>query len=160
MNIWSGGSVNFWHSCCGGWSADDDYDDFWMKRCYNANFWPRHRILKVKKRKMIRISPGIYLWRLNCTLTLFRAAGSRYAPLSHIRVYTRVYAYIRANFFWQFLMFSVEEGTTLSTQLNCTIFPGKYKVGQFYSIFIRGDPYEPQRPPKKVTFSDHYLGWF
>ena len=25
-NIWSGGSVDFWHSCCGGWSFDDDYE--------------------------------------------------------------------------------------------------------------------------------------
>ena len=38
----------------------DDYDDFWMKSCYKANFWPGHRILKVNKKKMIRISLGIY----------------------------------------------------------------------------------------------------
>ena len=32
MNIWRGRSVKFWHSCCGGWSADDDYNKFWMKK--------------------------------------------------------------------------------------------------------------------------------
>ena len=50
-NIWSGGSVKFWHSCCGGCSVHYDYDDFWMKSCYKANFWPGHRILKVKKKE-------------------------------------------------------------------------------------------------------------
>ena len=42
--------------------------------------------------------------------------GHNVPPLSHICVYARVYAYTRANFFWQFLIFSVEEGTALSTQ--------------------------------------------
>ena len=66
-NIWSSGSVKFWHSCCGGCSVHYDYDDFWMKKWKWANFWTGHRILKVKKRKMIRISPGIHFWGLNCT---------------------------------------------------------------------------------------------
>ena len=26
-------------------------ENFWMKSCYKANFWPRHRILKVKKKE-------------------------------------------------------------------------------------------------------------
>ena len=28
------------------------------------------------------------------------------------------------------------------------------KVGLICPIFVRGDPYEPHKPPEKVTFSD------
>ena len=39
-----------------------------MKIWYKANFWPRCRILEVKKRKIIRILLGIHFWGLNCTI--------------------------------------------------------------------------------------------
>ena len=39
-----------------------------MKIWYKANFWPRSRILEVKKRKIIRILLGIHFWGLNCTI--------------------------------------------------------------------------------------------
>ena len=39
-----------------------------MKIWYKANFWPRCRILEVKKRKIIRILLGIQFWGLNCTI--------------------------------------------------------------------------------------------
>ena len=55
-------------SGCGGWSVHHDYDDFWMKKWKWANFWTEHRILRVKKRKIIRISLGIHFWGLYCIL--------------------------------------------------------------------------------------------
>ena len=39
-----------------------------MKSGFFANFGHRCRILKVKKRKIIRISLGIHFWGLNCTI--------------------------------------------------------------------------------------------
>ena len=54
----------------------------------------------------------------------------------------------------------MEEVTRLSTKRNVTVFPGKIKVGPICPTFIRGDPNEPHKPPEKVTFTDHQLGWF
>ena len=51
----------------------------------------------------------------------------------------------------------MEEVTRLSTKRNVTVFPGKIKVGPICPTFIRGDPYEPQKPPEKVSFSDHMI---
>ena len=67
-NIWSGGAVKLWLPWSNGCSIHYDYHDFWMKIWFKANFWPRSRILKVKKRKIIRISLGIRFWGLNCIL--------------------------------------------------------------------------------------------
>ena len=67
--------------------------NFWIKKWKWANFWTGHRILKVKKRKMIRISPGIHFWGLNCTFindyclkfnsTSWWPELAHCAPLSH-----------------------------------------------------------------------------
>ena len=51
----SGGAVKFWLPRCAGCSVHYDYDNFWMKIRYEANFWSRGRIWEVKKRKIIRI---------------------------------------------------------------------------------------------------------
>ena len=51
-----------------------------------------------------------------CLNPIQGGGGLNQPPLSRICVYARVYTYTRANFFWQFLIFSVEEGTALSTQ--------------------------------------------
>ena len=67
-------------------------------------------------------------------------------------VYTCVYAYTRADFFLLFLIFSVEEGATRLTPKKFTVFTGKIKVGPKCPIFIRGDPYEPHKPPEKSLF--------
>ena len=75
--------------------------------------------------------------------------------LSRIYVYECVYACTHANFLWLFLILSVEEGTTGLTQKKFIVFSGTIKVGPICSDFIRGDPYEPHKPPEKVTFSDH-----
>ena len=61
-NIWSGGAVKLWLPWSNGCSSDYDYDDFWMKIRYEANFWSRSRIWEVKKREIIRISLGIHFW--------------------------------------------------------------------------------------------------
>ena len=53
---------------CNGCSVHYDYDDFWMKSGFFANFGYRCRILEVKKRKIIRILLGIHFWGLNCTI--------------------------------------------------------------------------------------------
>ena len=66
-----------------------------------------------------------------------------------------VFAYMRANFLWLFLILSVKVGTTGLTSKKFTVFPGTKKVGPICSDFIRGDPYKPHEPPEKVTFSDH-----
>ena len=47
------------------WARSHEHGAQW--KSFNANFWTRHRILKVKKRKMIRISRGIHFWGLNLT---------------------------------------------------------------------------------------------
>ena len=39
-----------------------------MKIWYKANFWPRCRILEVKKMEIIRILLGIHFWGLNCKI--------------------------------------------------------------------------------------------
>ena len=85
----------------------------------------------------------------------FTRGGADLPPPSRIRVYAYVYAYTGANFLWLFLMLSVEEGATLLTPKKFTVFPGVTKVGQICPTFIRGYPYEPHRPPEKVTFPDH-----
>ena len=46
----------------------------------------------------------------------------------------------------------MEEVTRLSTQKNVTVFTGKIKVGPIYPTFIRGDPYETQKPEEKLLF--------
>ena len=46
----------------------------------------------------------------------------------------------------------MEEVTRLSTQKNVTVFTGKIKVGPICPTFIRGDPYEPERPSEKSPF--------
>ena len=99
----------------------------------------------------------------NCPsdLTLFDSGGGAdLPPPSRFRAYECVYAYTGANFFLLFLILSVEEDTTLLTLQKITVFPGTTKVGPICPTFIRGDPYEPHRPPEKVTFSDHQFGWF
>ena len=110
-----------------------------------------------------------YLWYpVSGSLRLFAPLSEQFSSkrsltlfMSCICIYARVYAYTRTNFFWQFLILSESVDATLLAPKRFTIFPGKLiKVGQFYSTFIRGDPYEPHRPIKKVTFSDHSLGWF
>ena len=80
--------------------------------------------------------------------------GADLPPPSCICVYACVYAYTRANFLWLFLILSVEEGTTGLTPKKCTVFSGTKKVGLICPIFVRGDPYDPHKPPEKVTFSD------
>ena len=49
----------------------------------------------------------------------------------------------------------MEEVTRLLTQKNVTVFTGKIKVGPICPTFIRGDPYETQKPKEKSLFSDH-----
>ena len=49
----------------------------------------------------------------------------------------------------------MEEVTRLSTQKNVIVFTGKIKVGPICPTFIRGDPYETQKPKEKSLFSDH-----
>ena len=83
--------------------------------------------------------------------------GADLPPPSRFRTYPCVYAYTGANFFWLFLILSVEEDTTLLTQKKITVFPGTQKVGPICLTFICGwYPYEPHRPPQKDTFSENY----
>ena len=86
--------------------------------------------------------------------------GADLPPPSRIRVYTRTYASKHADFFLLFLTFSVEEVAKSFTQKKFTVFPEIQKVGPIWQNFIREYPYEPQKTSKKVTFSDHYFGWF
>ena len=78
-------------------------------------------------------------------LTLFDSG----ADFPHHHVYACVYAYKRAIFFLLFLILSMEEGTTLLTPKQITVFPGTPKVGPICPTFIRGDPYDLIDPLKK-----------
>ena len=81
--------------------------------------------------------------------------GGGMPPPSRICVYACVYAHTHADFLSLFLILSVDEGTTGLTPKKFTVFSGTKKVGPICPTFIRGDPYEPQKPPEKVSFSDH-----
>ena len=77
------------------------------------------------------------------------------SPTCHVFAYTRVYMHIHMPiFFFNIILMEEVVGTILAPQ-KFSILPGKFKVGHFYSTFIRGDFYERQRPPEKVKFSDH-----
>ena len=52
----------------------------------------------------------------------------------------------------------MEEVTRLSTKRNVTVFPGKIKVGPICPTFIRGDPYETQKPKEKSLFFRPLVG--
>ena len=73
-------------------------------------------------------------------------------------VYKRVCMVIQVLFFLLFLILSVEEGATLFTSKKFTVFPGVTKVRPISPNFMRGYPFEPHRPPEKVTYSDHFGG--
>ena len=118
-------------------------------------------IQTISKRFCRDLRTGEIFWGQNCC-TLFHTQNEEKST----KIYQTlrdgvfiniacVYAYARANFLWLFLILSVEEGTTVLTPKKITVFPGTQKVGPFCPTFIRGDPYEPHRPPEKVTFSDH-----
>ena len=63
-----------------------------------------------------------------------------------------MYAYKRAIFFLLFLILSMEEGTTLLTPKQITVFPGTKKVGQICPTFIRGTLTNLIDPGKKSLF--------
>ena len=97
---------------------------------------------------------------IESNLTLLGSAGGRFAPTF---TYSRIHAHVCIQtcwFFLLFLTFSVEEVAKSFTQKKFTVFPEIQKVGPIWQNFIREYPYEPQKTSKKVTFSDHYFGWF
>ena len=52
----------------------------------------------------------------------------------------------------------MEEVKRLSTQKNVTVFTGKIKICPICPTFIRGDPYETQKPKEKLLFFRPLVG--
>ena len=65
----------------------------------------------------------------------------------------KIITYTRAIFLLTFRHFECGRGKTGLTPKKYIVFSGKIKVGPKCPTFIRGDPYEPHKPPKKVNFS-------
>ena len=75
--------------------------------------------------------------------------GADLPPPSRICVYACVYAYTHTDFLCLFLILSVERGYNRFDPKKITIFSGTTKVGPICPTFIRVDPYESHKPPKK-----------
>ena len=143
---------------------DFDHNKVWAQSLYNLImqfvhnviwptlnqrlFWVFFQLANFEYQTRTEVTIFFYIVKL-CTLL------NRYTPL-HICVYTHVCVMcIHVLFFVTFPHFECERGYNSFDPKKITVFSGTKKVGPICPTFIRGYPYEPHRPPEKVTFSDH-----
>ena len=99
-----------WSNIWGGGGKDKKYDQLTFNR-----FGVKKKAA-AEQNTLHERSPSQYtIIVVTDQITLLDLGGADLPPPSRIRVYAGVYAYTGANFFWLFLILSVEEDTTLLT---------------------------------------------